>query len=79
MFGIGTTSNVLLFPHLAPPVLTPYGGREDCCRTRQMLLCVTAFVVGLTPLVYVPPRMFGDGFVLDFVFLSGHKLLSLHW
>ena len=82
LFGLTATSNVLLAVLLVPALiyalavslpLAQSGGRK------AFGLCLTAAFLGLTPLAYVPLRVFGDGFVSDFVFLSGHEPFSARW
>ncbi len=82
LFGLTATSNVLLAALIFPGLVYVLAVSTPVTRTggrRQIALCLASAVLGSTPLLYVPIRVFGDGFISDFVFLSGYEPLSPRW
>lgn len=82
LLGLTATTNVLLAVLLLPCLIytlvlsLPIGQPNG---RKAFALCLAAALLGATPLIYIPLRVFGDGFVSDFVFLSGHDPLSPRW
>ena len=76
--GLTASANVLLSALLAPVALYVVW-RSGIHSPRQLANLLASFSVGASALLYIPIRLNGDGFISDFVFLSGHKPGSLRW
>ena len=81
LFGLTATSNILLAVLLLPGVVyaTHVSVQGIARMPRFLAICVGCAFLGLTPLAYIPLRLFADGFVSDFVFLGGYEPLSARW
>jgi len=77
--GLTATTNVLLAVLLLPGFFYLTWRSGLFSRWRILLVGLASLVVGATPLLYIPIRLGGDGFISDFVYLNGYEVGSLRW
>jgi hypothetical protein len=83
VLGLTATTNVLLAVLLLPGTLYLIHGSGLLSRRffPPSVICVGIgfAILGTTPLIYIPIRLLGDGFISDFVYLNGYEPGSLRW
>lgn len=81
--GLTGATNVLLAVLLVPGfvyTLSGSGALSRCFRSPAVAAAgLAALVTGLSPLLYIPFRLDGGGFVSDFVYLNGFEPGSFRW
>lgn len=83
VLGLTASTNVLLAVLLGPgfAYLAFRSGVIAILRRspRLAILTFASLLLGASPLLYIPIRLAGDGFISDFVFLNGYTPGSLRW
>ena len=81
--ALGSTSNILLLPLMAPATLLLMlvsGVFTEQSAKQRLAKMVAAATMGLIPMLYIPIRLkWGNGFISDFVDFSGFEVQSPRW